>query len=136
MTQETIITTPKIHEAITNHINSDGTEVLIGKDVDVRENVYIDPSAVVLGKCIIENGVKIQERGLVIGPHVSDANDHRDPTILRENSVIEPNAKVREAAVIGKDAIIEKGAWICKRAFIPENTVVNAGRIVAGTVSE
>lgn len=116
-----------------------GLELPIIKNPD---SIWIAPTATVMGKVILEEGVNIwfgavvraREKAVIIGKNTSiqdmviiQANSL--PTTIGDNSVISAKAAIYSAK-IGSNCIIGAAATIMNGAVIGNNSIVAAGAVV------
>jgi NDP-sugar pyrophosphorylase family protein len=132
MTETLLVNPQEITEANEAylHKNPDGTILELARYVEVGDNVYIDPSARIIGRCVLHNDVTILEEAVVVGPFVSSDNDEKEPTVIKEGTEVGPHAQIRESAIVGERVKVGNHAWICKKSFIQDGAQIDDNSIV------
>lgn len=117
----------------------------IGEGVEIGENVKIGPGAVILGPCVIEDGVWIGP-GSQIGapPEMTDQVQNAAWTgeLAHAGVRIGKGAVIREGAVIHQGSYrattVGAGSWVLNRVYLAhdvllgENATVSAGVSIGG----
>ena len=117
----------------------------IGEGVEIEANVSIGPGAVILGPCVIEDGVWIGQ-GSQIGapPEMTDQVQNAAWTgeLAHAGVHIGKGAVIREGAVIHQGSYrattVGAGSWVLNRVYLAhdvllgENATVSAGVSIGG----
>lgn len=114
----------------------------IGEGVELGEDVSIGPNAVLLGPCVVGDGVWIGS-GASVGapPEITDAPQNLawDGELDHAGVVIESGAVIREQVVIHqgthRPTTVGTGAWLLNRVYLAHDVVVGAGATVSAGVS-
>jgi len=116
-------------------------------EIDIRGKVYIDPTAVIIGNVIIEEGVSIWPYAVLRGDlnairvgagsniqeHVTIHGDEDSPNIIGKNVSI-GHGVVIHGASIGDYCIIGMHSTILNGAIIGDECIIGAGALItAGT---
>lgn len=114
----------------------------IGPGVEVGTNVTIGPGAVILGPCVIEDGVWIGPGAQIGAP--PEMSDHEQNTawngeLAHAGVRICADAVIREGAVIHqgsyRETTVGAGAWILNRAYIAHDVLIGEGVTLSAGVS-
>lgn len=114
----------------------------VGEGVELGANVTIGPGAVVLGPCVIEDGVWIGP-GAQIGapPEMSNLpqNAAWAGDLQHAGVRICAGAVIREQAVIHqgsyRETTIGAGSWVLNRAYVAHDVLVGTGTTISAGVS-
>lgn len=114
----------------------------IGEGVELGEKIVIGPGAVILGPCVIEDGVWIGP-GAQIGapPEMSHLPQNAAWTgdLQHAGVRIGAGAVIRENAVIHqgsyRETTVGAGSWILNRAYIAHDVIVGEAATISAGVS-
>lgn len=114
----------------------------IGPGVELGSNVKIGPGAVILGPCVIEDGVWIGPGAQIGAP--PEMSDH-EQNAAWAGKLLHAGVRVGEGAVIRENVVIHQGsyrettvgqgAWILNRAYIAHDVLIGDGVTLSAGVS-
>lgn len=114
----------------------------IGPGVELGSDVFVGPGAVILGPCVIEDGVWIGP-GAQIGAPPEMTDQVQNPSwagdLAHAGVRICAGAVVREGAVIHqgsyRSTTVGPGSWVLNRAYLAHDVLLGAGSTVSAGVS-